>query len=384
MGNQLSFSLTESELNRVEYGKSVNVTVDPRGKPDMIMLIFFSVIYCFDFFVLAYMLWNKKYPPIKSKNPILMTILMLISMTWFVGDLQSNGHVPLANTPLTNCKAFGLWMRILLGVCSVCALTALRAYGLYRVFYLNLPYHSLGLYLPVAIYCLILLGYGIIAQGLKSEKTTFYIPSYDICSLDNGFKTSLFVLLGITWFLLMAVHWKIRNIKSSFNESREMITNGFIIFAFFVFSIVINFKYPTYPMNRNIRILATSIDHFGTHLLWWLIMAVPMYNCMFNRQRYLTHWINKLRKDGLQKKYNIDSDAIANNGHESLLQATTDRNKDDGLFYATDDYMCTSNVIDFKNTVHNDHPMFSENTAYTGSGLARGFSSRSLAAGERH
>ncbi|KAI7823492.1 hypothetical protein BX661DRAFT_186730, partial [Kickxella alabastrina] len=231
----------DQRLNRVEYGKSVNVTVDPRGKPDMIMLIFFSVIYCFDFFVLAYMLWNKKYPPIKSKNPILMTILMLISMTWFVGDLQSNGHVPLANTPLTNCKAFGF----------VCALTALRAYGLYRVFYLNLPYHSLGLYLPVL--------------------NNFLHPVLRFCSLDNGFKTSLFVLLGIT-----------------------------------------------------------CIDHFGTHLLWWLIMAVPMYNCMFNRQRYLTHWINKLRKDGLQK----NSDAIANNGHESLLQATTDRNKDDGLFYA--------------------------------------------------
>ncbi|KAJ1899328.1 hypothetical protein LPJ66_002181 [Kickxella alabastrina] len=384
MGNQHSFSLTESELNRVEYGKSANITVDPRGKPDMIMLIFFSAIYCFDFLVLAYMLWNRKYPPIKSKNPILMTILMLISMVWFVGDLQSNGHVPLANTLLTNCKAFGLWMRILLGACSVFALTALRAYGLYRVFYLNLPYHSLGLYLPVAIYCLILLGYGIIAQALKSEKTTFYNPSYDLCSLNKGFKTSLFVLLGITWFLLMAVHWKIRNIKSSFNESREMITNGFIMFAVLIFSLVINFKYPTYPMNRIVRILATSIDHVGTHLLWWLIMAVPIYNCMFNRQRYLSHWINKLRKDGLQKEYNVDSDAIANNGHESLLQATTGGNKDGGLFYATDNYMCTSNVTDFRNTVHNDHSVFSENTAYTGGGLARGFSSRSPAAGERH
>ncbi|KAJ1899326.1 hypothetical protein LPJ66_002179 [Kickxella alabastrina] len=96
MGNQLSFSVTESELNRVMVGKFGGVTVDPRGQADMIMLIIIASAYCFDVLAVVYMLWNRKYPPIKSKSPIIMAIMMAVSIIWFVGDLQSNGHVPLA------------------------------------------------------------------------------------------------------------------------------------------------------------------------------------------------------------------------------------------------------------------------------------------------
>ncbi|KAJ1946412.1 hypothetical protein GGF37_001178 [Kickxella alabastrina] len=102
MENQLSFSVTESELNRVISSKLARVTVDPRGQADMTMLIIIASAYCLDVLAVVYMLWNRKYPPIKSKSPIIMAMMMAISIIWFVGDLQANGHVPLA-VPLANC-----------------------------------------------------------------------------------------------------------------------------------------------------------------------------------------------------------------------------------------------------------------------------------------
>ncbi|KAI7823491.1 hypothetical protein BX661DRAFT_186728 [Kickxella alabastrina] len=274
MGNQLSFSVTESELMRVEAGKSNFVTVDPRGKGDMIMIIFFSIIYCFSFLAVVYMLRNKNYPPIKAKNPILMTVMIAICAIWFVGDLQTNGHVPLANTPMTNCKPFGLWMRILMGICTLCALVTLRAYGLYRSWAVS----------AVLLYCVCMLVYGIVAQVLKPEITMQYIVPLDICNVHPSFKASLF--------------WMIRNIKSSFNESREMLIICFIIFANLIFVTTLNYVRP------QLALLATSLNHIGTHMLWWLIMAVPMYNY---------RWINTLRKDGLQNEYDVSANTATTN-----------------------------------------------------------------------
>ncbi|KAI7833641.1 hypothetical protein BX661DRAFT_63638 [Kickxella alabastrina] len=134
MGNHMSFTVTESELQRQKIAKTMSLSLDPRGKSDAIMMTVFMATYFINLLVALFLLWNRKYPPLKSKGPILMTLMMVVSVVWFVGDLQGNGHLPLANTPLTNCKAFGFWMRILMGACTICALTAFRAYGLYRVF----------------------------------------------------------------------------------------------------------------------------------------------------------------------------------------------------------------------------------------------------------
>ncbi|KAI7823490.1 hypothetical protein BX661DRAFT_186724 [Kickxella alabastrina] len=240
------------------------------------------------------MLWNRKYPPIKSKSPIIMAMMMAISIIWFVGDLQANGHVPLAGTPMTNCKAFGLWMRILLGVCSLCALTTLRAYGLYR----------LGLYLP--LHLLSLPNYfGIVFQVLKPEITTMYIAALDLCNLHTLYKAILFTLLALTWLILVFIHWKIRSIKSSFNESRE----------------------------------------------------ISLGQLLFNRQRYLENWINKLRKDGLQRMYEFDPDTFVTNGRESLLLTNTVLGKTDEQFYPVQDSIYGYKDADSSYKSNLDYPM---------------------------
>ncbi|KAI7833639.1 hypothetical protein BX661DRAFT_63633 [Kickxella alabastrina] len=331
MGNQISFTVTESELQRQKANERASTPMDPRGKIDAIMMVVFASIYSFDFLTVLFLLWNRNYPPLKSKGPIIMTLIILISMIWFVGDLQGNGHLPLANTPLTNCKAFGFWMRILMGACTICALTAFRAYGLYRVFFLNLPYHTVGLYLPFVIYYACLLIYGVVCQVLKPEITVMYLPSIDICKYTRPFKMSLFVFMWLSWVAMMGVFWKIRNIKSSFNEGREMLISCGIIFGALLSATVMNVSRPLYPLSLSLRVITTVLNHFAANALWWIIMAVPMYNCMFNRQEYLNRWILKLRKDGLQNEYDIDPNASgnhsrisssSNNAREIILHST--------------------------------------------------------------
>ncbi|KAJ1944953.1 hypothetical protein GGF37_001945, partial [Kickxella alabastrina] len=218
-----------------------------------------------------------------------------------VEDMNLTGHLPLANTPLANCKVFGFWMRVLMGVCLQNSLIALRSYGLYRVF-------------------------GLIG--------------------------------GI-------VHWHIRGIKSSFDESREMMIAYVIVIAAVTLSTALTYSTPLYHLNVRLRIIYTSLNHIAGNSLWWVIMAKPLYKCLFDRERYLKQWIGKLRDDGLQKEYNVDSNEATAVVHgfsssyikRSTLLASTNGNKKGGDFHPMEDsiYSDGYDSRDRTNTIYFQH-----------------------------
>ncbi|KAI8320915.1 hypothetical protein GQ54DRAFT_262751, partial [Martensiomyces pterosporus] len=279
--------------------------LDPIGKADLVMIIVISAVYAADLVSVLYLIANRNYPPLKSKSPMLMVAAFVSSVAWYCGDLVTNGHIHLSGTVMANCKAFGVWVRVLLGVCTISSLIALRSYGLYRVFRMNLPYRGLGFYLPFMIYCACLLVYGIVSQVLSTDVTVKYVGLMDLCYYYDGFKASLFVFIWVTWLIVAYINWKIRNIKSSFNESREMALSCFVVFAILTFTTIMHYTHPMYPLSRTLRLLTTSLDHVATNVVWWSIMGTPLFNCLFRKQRYLEMWKRKLRQDGLQREYQI-------------------------------------------------------------------------------
>ncbi|KAJ1946415.1 hypothetical protein GGF37_001181, partial [Kickxella alabastrina] len=123
----------------------------------------------------------------------------------------------------------------------------------------------------------------------------------------------MYMFLCVTVSIVVVVHWIICNIKSSFNESRKMVATCAIILANLIFASIMVYaplKNP-YPLGTKMRIIYTSLSHVGVNEMWWLVIAVPMYNCIFNKQRYLEFWVTKLRNDGLQREYDVGLDAIA-------------------------------------------------------------------------
>ncbi|KAJ1937075.1 hypothetical protein GGF37_005353 [Kickxella alabastrina] len=243
-------------------------------------------------------------------------------------------------------------MRILLGACGMCSLIALRAYGLYRVFILNLPYHSLGLYAPFALYWLSALVVGLISQFLDPKITTEFVEPLDLCDFHSGFKGALYAFIWSSVFIVIFVHWKIRNIKSSFNESREMLITCSIICGVLLYATIMNYLRPMYPLDVRLRIINTSLDHLAANSLWWLIMGVPLYKCLFNRSLYLELWINKLRRDGLQREYNVNPNTMSTNAHSSLLVITTTGGPNDAKFYKMDNNVYESKDFNPKEYAH--------------------------------
>ncbi|KAJ1897175.1 hypothetical protein LPJ66_003534 [Kickxella alabastrina] len=305
MGNHLSFTITESELARQKASEDIGPTLEPRGTPDAIMIIVIALVYVIDFIATIYVL----------ENPIIMACVTVANIIWLVGDLQANGHVPLANTPMAKCMVFGVWLRFLLGVCAVFSLVSLRTYGLYRVFRRNPPYHTLGLYLPFAIYCLCSIFFGIISLVLQPTQTAKFNPQLDLCNYNADYLIGILLFLWVTVAIGVILQWKIRNIKSSFNESRETLIANIIVFIVLMFATVMRYALPIYPLKISLRIINTCLNHLVRNSVWWFIMGVPLYKCLFDRERYLNQWIFKLRKDGLQKEYNVVLDSTATSSH---------------------------------------------------------------------
>ncbi|KAJ2719057.1 hypothetical protein GGI07_005441 [Coemansia sp. Benny D115] len=336
------------EQSRVKIAQNLGEQLDPRLWADMAMVIVISIIYAFNFLAVLFMLKNRKYPPIRSKGPISMTILFLCSALWFVGDVQVNGHVKLAGSAFTSCLGFGFWVRILMGLCGLCAVFAVRTYSLYLVFKLNMQYKGPGFYIPIASYALSILAFGIVASVLKHEVSVEYIPGLDICNVAKPFKIAMFSYVWLSWGFIALVNWAIRNIKASFNESREMAVACITVLIVLVFQTCMMFIHPHYSLRRDLRIASTVLDHVCTNAIWWGVMAVPIYNCMFNRSKYLNAWVAKLRHDGRQREYHIEpSTSFANmpgaagaanigvgNARDSFNYRASDGQ---GFFYGNDD-----------------------------------------------
>ncbi|KAJ2495373.1 hypothetical protein IWW47_004100 [Coemansia sp. RSA 2052] len=307
MGNRMSFSVTPEEQARVEIFKSMGMVLDPRQAADLIMVIVITVAYSIQFLAVLFMLWNRKYPPIKAKSPWNMSLIFVASIFWFIGIIQINGHAPLKGTPLTQCKAVGIWLFYLMGTCPVSGLIALRSYGLYQVFYRNRPYRGIPLYASAGLLVGVLLTFGIVTQAVPDDISIYYIELVDSCGCTLGFQVAVYVLIWILWLAVAILSWRIRNIRSSFNESREISITCIIVFGVLTFMTALTYAKPTYPLNLTARILASSLNHLSAMSIWWVPMAVPLYKCLIDREAYLKQWIHKLRQDGLQRAYHIDT-----------------------------------------------------------------------------
>ncbi|KAI9503847.1 hypothetical protein GGI25_005771 [Coemansia spiralis] len=303
----MAFPNAAVEQRREAAAEAMHIKLDPRTSADLAIVILLSVIYLINLLAVIFVVFNRKYPPLKSKNPLLMVILFLASALWFVGDTQVNGHVTLAGSVFTNCRGFGIWVRVLLGVCAVSAVIAVRSYALHHVFYLNLPARGWRFLLPILVYIVCIIIYGIVTMALKPSASAEYMPALDICSLATPFKIAIFVFIWVSLAFVALITWRIRNIKSSFNETREMMVSCVIVFAAMTFNTTLQLVHQDYPLILKYRLVSTLFDHLCTNALWWSIMGRPVFNCLFRRNAYLQEWIAKLRQDGLQREYHMGS-----------------------------------------------------------------------------
>ncbi|KAJ2553831.1 hypothetical protein EV175_002796 [Coemansia sp. RSA 1933] len=308
----MSFEYTPDEQKRVQVAEFLGINLDPIGHADLAVVVILSIVYFVDILSVCFLLWNRNFPPLKSKYPILMSSCMLALFVWFLGDLVLKSHVHVRGKQLSDCMLFCVWMRVLFGNFMVSALITIRSYALYCIFRRNRAYRGLRLYVSVGVVFVVAVTFILVTYLLPRSETVEYIEAIQMCNMSYMYRALVQGLLWLTWIGFAIINFRLRNITSSFNESLEMGVACACVFILLTFNTIILYTHPLYPTSVVLRVTETVASHVIANFLWWFIMYSSMYNCAFRRQTYLAEWKDKLVRDGLQKQYQISrSDPFA-------------------------------------------------------------------------
>ncbi|KAJ2156612.1 hypothetical protein IW139_005425, partial [Coemansia sp. RSA 353] len=98
----MSFEFTPQEQTRVQLAHLGGVQLDPIGHADLAVIAVLSSVYFVNFAAVAFLVWNRNYPPLKSKYPFLMAAIMISMFIYFLGDLVLKAHVHVRGRVLSN------------------------------------------------------------------------------------------------------------------------------------------------------------------------------------------------------------------------------------------------------------------------------------------
>ncbi|KAJ2741343.1 hypothetical protein GGI20_005252 [Coemansia sp. BCRC 34301] len=301
----MSFEFTPDEQRRVVLAQLAGIKLDPIGHADLAVVATLGTVYFIDFIAVGFLLWNRKYAPLKSKYPILMSCCLLGMFIWFLGDLVLKSHVHVRGVVLSSCMFFCVWMRVMFGCFMVSGLITIRSYALFCIFRKNCAYRGQYVYWSWSAVGALALAFVLITYVMPREHTVHYIPLIQMCNMGYTYRAIVQSLLWVTWTVNALINYRLRNITSSFNESREMGVACVSVFLLLTFNTVILYAYPMYPTRTALRVTETLLSHTLANFLWWFIMYESIFNCAFRRKLYLVEWKDKLVRDGLQKQYQI-------------------------------------------------------------------------------
>ncbi|KAJ1897250.1 hypothetical protein LPJ66_003488 [Kickxella alabastrina] len=259
------------------------------------------------------------------------------AIIWTVGDFEMNGLIELTGL-WKHCRFWVVWVRILFNYIFACLIT-LRFYALDRIFIQGKPYKGLALYAPVAALSVILLGYCLVCQFMNPENVVVYVDYAQICMVNDGYRYASVGLLWIPWITSLILVYRLRKIKTSFNELYETLFTCCLGFLILVKSTVVHATHPYYVFSRAFRQSETLIDCIGTNLIVWIMLVYPAYQCMFRRDAYDREWAQKLRTDGYLQKYSVEFDSApfeninCSNIEETMFERTKMGNK---IYYDKD------------------------------------------------
>ncbi|KAJ1963124.1 hypothetical protein GGI12_002241 [Dipsacomyces acuminosporus] len=240
---------------------------------------------------------HRDYRPVKAKNLVNITLLLISGIGWSIGGMVINSLVPIVGV-WSKCMAWVLWVRL---TCTYVFffLLLFRTYTLHRIFILNKPCRGWGFYAPIIIYAVFQLSFNIISQLLPSNMTYRYLADLEMCAVGRAYHIWSFILVLIMWLVHTIYMVLIRSIRSSFNEFRESLFIFFSASGMVVEIAVLHLGIRGFPLHLYARIVSAVCDTLCIITPVWILLSYPLYQCLFNRDKYLREWVQKLQADGM-------------------------------------------------------------------------------------
>ncbi|KAJ2554373.1 hypothetical protein EV175_002606 [Coemansia sp. RSA 1933] len=281
--------------------KLTGMTVQDNNASDTAVIIVSCVFLGLTLVLMLYTWANRNYRPIRAKGLKMVTMIYIASIPWIVGDFQVNGVVRIHGV-WQNCRAWVVWVRILFSY-IFSGLMMLRFLALDRIFNRGKPYRGRAMYVPGILLSVLLLAYCLSCRFVNTADISVYINYYQICNVNNKFRYASVGLMWVPWTVSLVLAFRLRNIEGSFNERYETMAVMALAYMLIIKTTIIHATHPFFVFNRAYRQSETMLDAIAASMIVWVILAHPVYQCMFHHKEYEKRWINKLRFDGQVDKY---------------------------------------------------------------------------------
>ncbi|KAJ1959358.1 hypothetical protein GGI12_004377, partial [Dipsacomyces acuminosporus] len=138
-----------------------------------------------------------------------------------------------------------------------------------------------------------------------------------------------------------------RHIKSGFNEFRESLIIYFICTINIIEVIVIHLGIKHYPLYKNVRIVSAVFDFACGSAIIIILLAKPVYMCLFHHNEYYAKWVQQILDDGLARKYDIEE-------YRTFVSASSYIKVDDSKFQDTNSIVSTTKFVESRDTCTDD------------------------------
>ncbi|KAJ2516200.1 hypothetical protein H4217_004734 [Coemansia sp. RSA 1939] len=290
---------------------SITSLVPTKVRPDRVKwLAWFTVgfgigLMAINTLLFAYAVWKHKYPPIKAKNIPLIAVLYVSMLIWFIGTIGTNFNLPGLFDFKNSCIVFASWFRVLLGVFLFIHIHIFRLYTYLRIFE-QLKRMTVRVYaIGALIYLVVALGYGIPITILRNSLTVRFVPSLGICVYGMAFIEISFSIIWAGWLAILVVTVLARNINTSFNEYKEMVLIITLSSITLLYETIVHNIVQEYILYRWLRTLSTFMEYLTNQTSLFILLGVPVYNCIFNHEAYKKRFFEKMRADGMVARYNL-------------------------------------------------------------------------------
>ncbi|RKP10683.1 hypothetical protein THASP1DRAFT_21637 [Thamnocephalis sphaerospora] len=237
--------------------------------------------------------YHRRYPPIKAKNLVFMTLAVIAYFNFWIGKMHTSGFFGFTGI-FSHCWAFSGLQQFLLGANLMIIVLNLRYYTLYYVLIRGRAPRGLRFYVPTIVYATTSVVCTVLACLGGEEFGLYWSKDAKNCFMSAPTKWYLYVCVTIGILHLAYLTWKLRNIRRSFNEYRE---TRWGVCLFVIYCLMNLSAFAVWGSSRwckHIMVMGAAIAGNG---YYWLVMGRPIYGCLFRHDACLREFVAHLKMD---------------------------------------------------------------------------------------
>jgi len=274
--------------------------LDPNTPVDEFISAFTLFVLIINGICIGYVIYNRTFPPIAAKQPILQLTQYIGSVCWLLGTLVINDNLLLVEPQSHSiwCVMRRFWFAYLFGSYLWISSFLVRCIRLYVIIIKTKEALK-----PWAYFLMLLCTpfvFSIITIFVTSDQSCNYLiestgEEVIRCSIVDAFSY-LSIVFHVSYFLVNVFFiFILRNIRKSFNEYqilRYQIVVGIIIYTALILMSLLNAD--LYVAGRSIMMI---LFIFVVTFCQYISLGYPVYQTYFHREQYLQQFRQQLEQD---------------------------------------------------------------------------------------